>query len=145
MRKLLFGLVILLDLSITNINITQAKTIDNVAKSYLGTKYKLGGEGHKGFDCSSFVRHVFSKIGIELPRTVLEQFRHGIKVSKVDLDVGDLVFFKKPKGKNPSHVGIYLGDGKFIHASNVKRIIRIDSISDKYFSRTFVGARRVIT
>jgi cell wall-associated NlpC family hydrolase len=95
-----------------------------------------------GIDCSGYVQKVFSLLDIMLPRTAREQFGLGKRVGKEDLSVGDLVFFRT-YAKFPSHVGIYLGDNRFIHASSTERKVTIDRLDAPYFIKRFVGARRL--
>lgn len=117
--------------------------------------YKWGGSSlEKGIDCSFFVKYVFSELGINLPRTSQEQYRVGKPVSKEELRCGDLVFFKKSryrkvKGKIRkyeyiNHVGIYLVNNEFIHATRGSKKVTISSLEEPYFKKHFAGARRVI-
>ena len=118
-----------------------------VARSFAGAPYKLGGDTVRGLDCSAFVRKMYEIFGVHLPRSAQEQFSAGSRVDKDNLATGDLVFFKTRRcARYPTHVGIYLGDGEFIHTSSfMKRGVRVDRLSDAYFSRTYVGAVRVKT
>jgi hypothetical protein len=116
--------------------------LENTVESLLGTKYRYGGTTTKGFDCSGFVRYVFDKLGIDLPRSSREQYKIGQKVAKDELRVGDLVFFNT-NGKGVSHVGIYMGDGRFVHSSTNKGVT-YTSMSDKYYSKRYLGARRIL-
>ena len=118
-----------------------SKLEDTIAP-LIGTKYKYGGTTTSGFDCSGFTRYVFLKLGLELPRSSKEQFHVGVKVSKEELRPGDLVFFNT-SGKGVSHVGIYVGNGKFAHASTSKGVV-YTSMNDKYYSQRYLGARRVM-
>lgn len=116
-----------------------------VARTYLGSPYKLGGNTTTGIDCSGFVKQVFSAFDVKLPRTAREQFHAGTPIEKKDLVAGDLVFFRSPKSKEASHVGIFLDDDRFIHATTRNGGgVRIDSVSDEYYSRTFLGASRLV-
>ncbi|MGD9577379.1 MAG: NlpC/P60 family protein [Syntrophorhabdus sp.] len=117
-----------------------------VAKSFMGAPYKYGGETVRGLDCSAFVKKIYDIFDVQLPRSAREQFMVGNKISKEELAVGDLVFFKtKRYVKYPTHVGIYIGDGNFIHSSSTrcKLGVKVDALSSSYYSRTFVGATRV--
>jgi len=114
-----------------------------VAKGFLGLKYSRGGSTPNGLDCSAFVQRVFSIFGIDLPRTAREQFQVGYEVAREALRIGDLVFFKRSKTPRPTHVGIYIGDGRFIHTSLRKRRVDIDSIDSRYFTNRFIGAKRI--
>lgn len=111
---------------------------------YIGTPYKYGGEDENGMDCSGLVYTVFREaLGIKLPRTVAQQWRSTRPINRDELDFGDLVFFKTTKRKTPSHVGIYIGANRFVHASSSMGVT-ISSLSDPYWKKRFVGARRVI-
>ena len=116
-----------------------------VAKSFAGAPYRYGGNSVRGLDCSAFVKKMYEIFEVQLPRCAREQFYAGPRVNKDDLVTGDLVFFKtKPFAHYPTHVGIYIGDNCFIHASSLfRRGVNVDRLSDAYFARTFVGAVRV--
>jgi cell wall-associated NlpC family hydrolase len=112
---------------------------------YLETPYKYGGTKEDGMDCSAFTGLVYgSVLNISLPRTARDQFLVGKKVDKKRLKFGDLVFFKTRRRKNPSHVGIYVGEDLFAHASRGQGIT-ISSLSSQYYSKRYVGARRVVS
>ncbi|MBA4293068.1 hypothetical protein C0431_08855 [bacterium] len=119
-----------------------AASLIDTAKDQIGVRYRYGGTSRSGFDCSGFVQFVFAKHGVKLPRTSLSQSGVGAKVAKSDLIVGDLVFFVT-RGSRVSHVGIYIGDGKFIHASSGGGRVRIDALSTSYYAKRYAGARRV--
>ena len=121
---------------------TLASKIIKTAKKYIGVPYKWGGTTPKGFDCSGYVQYVFNKHGIELPRTSREQYYTGYKVSKSNLQPGDLVFFNI-SGKGVSHVGIYIGDGDYLHSASSKGIVIADLFGN-YWSSYYLGARRVL-
>jgi peptidoglycan DL-endopeptidase LytE len=118
-----------------------SKRLKKSAFSFLGTRYRFGGTSRNGLDCSSFVQHVFRDLDIQLPRTAREQFRTGEPVTSLDLQKGDLVFFRT-YASFPSHVGIYLGDNKMIHASSRDHKVVISSMNTPYFRSRFIGAKR---
>lgn len=121
---------------------TAQQIIDN-AKKLLGTPYVWGGTTPKGFDCSGFVQYVFNQSGINLPRTTTEQYKVGTYVAKSNLQPGDLVFLQNTYREGISHVGIYIGDGKMIHASSSKGVVT-SSLSTSYYTQHYYGARRVL-
>jgi cell wall-associated NlpC family hydrolase len=111
------------------------------ARSFLGVPYLWGGtSADAGFDCSGLTMTIYQLNGLDLPRTSREQFLTGNPVDSSSLEKGDLIFFARQEGK-VSHVGIYAGGGQFIHAAGKGKRIRIDSLSQDYFRRTFLGAR----
>lgn len=113
------------------------------ARTYVGVRYRLGMASRSGTDCSGFTTQVFRSEGVRLPRTSREQASVGRKVGKAGLSAGDLVFFRTGRGSRISHVGIYVGNGKFIHASSGGGRVQVNSLSDGYYSKRFVTARRV--
>lgn len=113
----------------------------STARSQLGVRYVWGGTSRRGFDCSGFVSYVFRQHGISLPRTSAVQATVGTPVSRGNLQPGDLVFFRT-RGSRISHVGIWLGNNQFIHASSGGGRIRIDRLAG-YYSARYVTARRV--
>lgn len=113
------------------------------AKKMLHLPYKFGGNSFIGLDCSYFVKKVYSMVGIDLPRSAREQFTVGVPVEKEDLQPGDLVFFRT-YARFPSHVGIYLGDALFIHASTRSKKVTIDSLETPYYLQRFIGAKRIL-
>lgn len=116
------------------------------ALSMMGTPYKFGGnQPEKGMDCSGFVRHVYKESSdISLPRTAKDMSQAGEEVSEADLKPGDLVFFNTLR-KPFSHVGIYAGNGEFVHASSQRsKQVTLSRLRDTYWSSRFNGARRVL-
>ena len=118
------------------------KILKTKAYGFLGTHYRFGGNGVRGIDCSGFVQQVFRKMEISLPRTAREQFTVGSEVAPGDLQKGDLVFFKT-YARYPSHVGIYLGDSKMIHASSRDHRVVISTMDTPYYRSRFIGAKRI--
>jgi cell wall-associated NlpC family hydrolase len=114
------------------------------AISYTGIQYKYGGNSPEtGFDCSGFVAYVFKQtINLTLPHSALALSQIGKVIPKTELQAGDLVFFKTIKN-TISHVGIYLGDNRFIHAPNTNGAVRIESMSEGYWAQRFSGAKRL--
>ena len=115
------------------------------AMGSLGVPYRLGGtSAETGFDCSGFVRAMFQQtVGLMLPRTAAEQAAATQRIEKTDLKPGDLVFFNTLRRTN-SHVGIYVGDGKFIHSPRTGAHVRVESMNISYWQTRFDGARRVL-
>ncbi len=116
--------------------------IVNEALSWIGTPYCYGGESKNCTDCSGFVLTVYSKAGLSIPRTASNQYRSSKKISQADAMPGDLVFFNT-KGKLVSHVGIYIGDGRVVHASTSAGVIN-QSIEDSYLKRNLIGFATII-
>jgi len=116
--------------------------IVKTARRLIGVPYRWGGSSpDEGFDCSGLTMTVYRLNGLNLPRSSKEQYRAGTPVAQSQLLQGDLVFFATSGGRQISHVGIYAGDGKFIHAPKRGRRIRKESLSNNYFRARYVGAR----
>ncbi|EMR8574682.1 C40 family peptidase [Neisseria gonorrhoeae] len=115
------------------------------AMGLLGIAYRYGGTSvSTGFDCSGFMQHIFKRaMGINLPRTSAEQARMGAPVARSELQPGDMVFFRTLGGSRISHVGLYIGNNRFIHAPRTGKNIEITSLSHKYWSGKYAFARRV--
>ena len=122
---------------------SKADAVIATAKKYIGVPYLWGGSTPSGFDCSGFVQYVFKAHGLSLNRTCETQYKHGSYVSKNNLKPGDLVFFQNTYKAGISHVGIYIGDGKFIHASSSKGVV-ISNLSSSYYVAHYYGARRIL-
>jgi len=115
------------------------------AKYFKGGKYVWGGTTPKGFDCSGYVQYLYKKHDVNLPRTAWAQSKKGLSINKENLQKGDLLFFltDKKRGIPITHVGIYIGNGEFIHAASKKDGIIISPITHGTYAKTFVSARRV--
>ena len=114
------------------------------ARDYLGAPYVYGGQTPKGFDCSGLTSYVYKKHGVKLPRSSVKQAQAGRPVRKKNLKPGDLVFFKTGRSARVSHVGIYIGNDKFIHAPGTGKKVTTASLSSNYYKRTYHSARRVV-
>lgn len=124
---------------------TRTKLVE-YAKKFLGVKYVYGGSSAKGFDCSGFTSFVFKQFGISIERTAASQGSNGAKIDRSDLRAGDLVFFDTNGGKNAiNHVGIYIGGGKFIHASSGSAYsVTISELSEGFYDERYMRSRRYI-
>jgi len=110
----------------------------------LGVRYRFGGTSEKtGLDCSALVKNLFEKFGFSLPRSSRDQYKQGEKVSKEDLQKGDLVFFSS-SGKTPTHVGIYIGGNQFIHAASRSKKVVISDLGKTWYDIRYLGARRIM-
>lgn len=120
---------------------TTGAAIIATAQKYLGTPYVWGGDTPSGgLDCSGFTQYVMQQNGMSIPRTAAEQFAVGTPVEKANLQAGDLIFFTTYK-PGASHVGFYMGNGKFIHASSVAAKVTISSLDDQFYTEHYIGAR----
>lgn len=118
--------------------------IVNIAKKYLGKPYKYGAAGPNSFDCSGFTYFVYKQVGINLARNSSGQAKNGTKVSRSDLQVGDLLIFTVTRGSSPGHTGIYIGNNKFIHSSSGKsKGVVITDLNSGYYNQRFLYGRRV--
>lgn len=113
-----------------------------VVKTFLGVPYRLGGVTLKGIDCSAFVKKIYEIFSIDLPRTAREQLNFGKRVGKNELEEGDLVFFRTHRASG-THVGIYIGNNQFVHASSLKKEVKIDNLDTPYYTKRFLRGVRV--
>lgn len=149
MRSILLITLLALGACVSDKNYMQAQhgdagTLVSYARSLIGTPYKYGGNSFRsGFDCSGFVGHVFRHaLDISLPRSSGEISKVGRSVRPSELRTGDLVFFNTLH-RSFSHVGIYLGDDRFIHAPSTAGSVRVENMLDDYWRRNYNGARRI--
>ncbi|MCW8899663.1 MAG: C40 family peptidase [Gammaproteobacteria bacterium] len=121
------------------------QAIIKTAKNMLGVKYRYGGANpNRGFDCSGLVQYSHKAAGIDLPRTTGQQYKASKRVPRKYLKAGDLVFFKTALSRLVSHVGIYLGNNKFIHAPSSGKRVKISSMKETYWRQRFTGAGRFL-
>ncbi|HHD75595.1 MAG TPA: NlpC/P60 family protein [Campylobacterales bacterium] len=116
------------------------------AKRHLGGKYVWGGTHPNGFDCSGYTQYIYEKEGVKIPRTAYQQSKVGKEISRYNLKKGDLLFFLTDESRNIpiTHVGIYIGNGKFIHAASKRKGIIITSLNKSKYHKLFVKATRII-
>lgn len=124
---------------------SSSSDVVSFAKQYLGTRYVYGGSSPSGFDCSGFTSYVYKQFGYSLNRTCSGQLDNGTPVSMSELQPGDIVIFKKGNANTrATHVGLYIGNNQFIHASTAKVGVIISKLSDAYYTTGFVGGRRIV-
>lgn len=133
-----------LDRSATSneIHISKGMEIVSVAEDYLGSPYRYGGDGPSGFDCSGLVRYTHMNVGIEVPRTAADQYKVARKVPVSNLRPGDVIFFRQNIFRKISHVGIYTGNGQFIHAPKAGVPVSFSSLDEPYWEKRLVKAGR---
>jgi cell wall-associated NlpC family hydrolase len=123
---------------------TPGSQVADLAQQYVGSRYVWGGSSPAGFDCTGFVMFVFGQFSVSLPHNEAGQLGSGAAIGPNDLQPGDVVVFANTYRRGLSHVGIYLGDGKFVHAVNESVGVMVSSLWDDYWGPRFVGASRPI-
>lgn len=113
------------------------------ALSLVGKPYRYGGADLQGFDCSGMVYFIHQALGIEVPRTAADQQRAALNLSKSALQPGDLVFFRTTSGPRISHVGIYVGENRFVHAPQSGKLIEVRTLEDAYYSKRVAAIGRL--
>jgi cell wall-associated NlpC family hydrolase len=119
---------------------TTGDHVARVALRYLGSPYRWGGSGPRGFDCSGFAMYVYAKFGVLLPHNAAKQYRRGTPVARDQLRPGDLVFFDRLR-----HNGIYIGDGQFVHSNKRGGGVRVSGLDESWFRERWTGARRLLS
>ena len=133
--------------AVTQASNSMKADVVNLACEYLGAPYVYGGASPSGFDCSGFTLYIYKQFGYSLPHTATGQLSYGTAVSKSELQMGDLVFFRDPSvtSKAASHVGIYIGGGQFVHASSSRTgYVVVSGLDESYWSTYYTTARRLI-
>lgn len=121
-----------------------AASVMEEALGLQGVPYRDGGTDPAGFDCSGFVQYVFGRAGVRLPRSTREILDAGERIDPAEASPGDLVFFSTT-GRGPTHVGILVEPDLFVHAPSEGSVVRVDRLSQSYWSHRFIGARRVLS
>ena len=121
---------------------TTAQRAADYAQKMIGKPYRYGGNSPAGFDCSGLVQYSYSRAGLPIPRTTRSQRESSVAVGSQSLRAGDLIFFDQ-EGRKSSHVGIYIGNGRFVHAPSSGKQVRVDKLDKTYWKKHYVGARRI--
>ena len=119
--------------------------VADLAQQFVGSRYRWGGASPAGFDCTGFVMFVFSQFGVALPHNETGQLNSGDRIAADDLQPGDVLVFANTYRSGLSHVGIYIGDGQFVHAVDERHGVQINNLWDGYWGPRFVGAAREIS
>jgi peptidoglycan endopeptidase LytE len=118
--------------------------VADLAQQYVGSPYRWGGTSPAGFDCTGFVMWVFAQFGVQLPHNEAGQLASGYRVAAEELQAGDVLVFANTYRRGLSHVGIYLGEGRFVHAVDERHGVAVSALWDGYWSPRLVGAARAI-
>ena len=129
---------------VTEVRRPLQQKLTQMARHFLGLPYRWGGTSERrGMDCSGLIKIVFAKLNIELPRTSREQFHTGEDIALEELEAGDLLFFSSD-GRAPDHVGIYIGNQRFVHAEKKAGHVILTALNQPWYMQHFFGARRII-
>jgi cell wall-associated NlpC family hydrolase len=118
--------------------------VAELAQEQIGARYRWGGMSPAGFDCTGFVKWVYSQVGVDLPRNEAGQLASGARVGVDELEPGDVLVFANTYRRGLSHVGIYLGEGQFVHAVDERHGVTVSNLWDGYWGPRFVGASRAV-
>jgi cell wall-associated NlpC family hydrolase len=118
--------------------------VADLAQQYVGSAYRWGGSSPAGFDCTGFVMWVYSQFGVALPHNEAGQLASGPRIGAADLQPGDVLVFANTYRRGLSHVGIYVGDGRFVHAIDERHGVQLSDLWDGYWMPRFVGASRAL-
>ena len=121
-----------------------SEKLKSIISAQMGKPYQWGGIGPNSFDCSGLTHYIFSKLGVAIPRTSKDQITAGVYVEKKDLQYGDLVLFARD-GRNINHVGIYVGNGNFVHAPQSGDVVKTTTLTTGYYANSYYTARRIIS
>ena len=121
---------------------SRGERLAQLAQALLGQPYRYGGDGPTGFDCSGLALYVHEQLGLGLPRTAVEQRQQSLPLDRSELLAGDLVFFTLGRRLLVDHVGIYVGEGRFIHAPRAGSPVRLSRLDDRYYAPRFAGGGR---
>ena len=140
MKKIL--LILFLSLSVFSYG--QTKTLDSFVREWLGTPYRLGGSSKTGIDCSQFTKRLYKEVYNErLENVAWRQWSQTKRISKSSLEIGDIVFFNSSVSPSGWHCGIFIGNNKFIHASNIREGVIISDLNSYPYNRNYKGAGRL--
>lgn len=141
--SIVFSNLLELNDDVTDFEVIEGQKIVDTAMLYLGTPYVWGGTTERGFDCSGFVQYVYKECGYTINRTAADIYENGTYVEKANLEIGDAICFSSHT-ESIGHVGIYIGNGQFIHASSGSGCVIISELSEDYYTARYIGARHIV-
>lgn len=145
MKKIIIFLISLFNFTFVKSQVTENVDLNQFVMKWIGTPYRFGGKTEKGIDCSKLTQKVYSEVfNCLIPGVSWEQWDESIRIQRDSLKTGDLVFFKSSYSPSGWHVGLYLIDGYFFHASGHHRGVTVSSLNEKTYAKNFKGAGRII-
>ena len=130
---------------ITQFAFAQTQSLDSFINEWIGKPYKFGGKTKSGIDCSQFTKRLYNDVyGLELRGTCSRQWNQTKRISKTDIEIGDIIFFRSRLSPSGWHCGCYIGDNKFVHASNKWEGVKISSLSEDIYRKNYKGAGRLL-